>query len=84
MDVTTLDFYTWYTERCLGYKPRHFVLAKTVITQESHIWIYSKLKGRFTLLLCTEEATSIFDTKGQLVPAFEDPEEAVLYELTWS
>jgi len=82
-----LDILSWFTERQLSYKPKHFVIVKTPLTTESKNWIFEKLRGRFCLLLI-EEVASANDTLAsyaiETYPAFEDPAEATFYELTWS
>lgn len=80
-----LDLISWHTNRFLDFKPKHFVLAKTPVTSESSNWIYTKLRGRFCYVsdnsLNDDDAWSFLNEQ---YPAFEDPQEAVLYELTWS
>lgn len=86
-----LDVITWFTERQLSYKPKHFVVVKTPVTTDSKNWIFEKLKGRFCLVQVEEVATTS-DVGGtyelltslDTYPAFEDPAEATFYELTWS
>lgn len=76
---------TWFSERELLYKPIHFVQTQTEITNESKLWIYNNLQGRFCIVkqsLGQEDPLLIFELFGY--PAFEDPKEAVLYELTWA
>lgn len=91
MSEIKLDLNTWFTDRELLYKPKHFVVTKTPITSESKKWIYDKLKGRFTLL--TIEMVNFIHPTNIVIdsalsnteyPAFEDPAEATFYELTWS
>ena len=79
-----IDPLTWYSERELSFTPVHFIVAETKITNESKLWIYNNLKGRFSILQKNdeEEAWMVLEFRG--VPAFEDPKEAVLYELTWA
>jgi hypothetical protein len=86
-----LDEITWFSERQLSYKPRHFIIAKTPITELSKQWIFDKLKGRFCFVDYEEACTShdmggAYDILATLeqYPAFEDPAEATFYELTWS
>lgn len=79
-----IDPTSWFTERELKYTPKHFIVSKTPLTNEGKIWILNKLKGRFSITF-TEDATDdflVFNTMGN--PAFEDPKEAIFYELTWS
>lgn len=84
-DDYIIDLITWHTNRFLDYKPDHFVIAKTPVTNESHLWIYCKLKGRFSLTsINTSDYIDPFDVFAENYPAFEDPQEAIFYELTWS
>lgn len=74
----------WFGERELDYTPKHFVLTKTKLTSESKVWILTKLSGRFSSVQYVDESVN-FSILGQdFCPAFEDPAEAVLYELYWS
>jgi len=76
---------TWFSERELSYKPKHFVETKTAITNESKLWIYNNLQGRFCIVkhsLSQDNSMLVLEYFGY--PAFEDPKEAMLYELTWA
>lgn len=73
-----INLYTWYQQRQLNYCPTHFVATTTPLTTESKMWILERLQGRFFV----HQMLSLRDIEG--APHFEDPEEAVLYELTWS
>jgi hypothetical protein len=80
-----LDPITWFSERELKYTPRHFVISNTSLTAESKDWILKNLRGRFSCVHWVNEnqPNILFDSlHGR--PAFEDPREATLYELTWS
>ena len=72
-----INLYTWFSDRELSFVPEHFVRSNTPITSESKEWILEKLTGRFTIL----NAPGAF--LSNMVPSFEDPKEAVFYELTW-
>lgn len=74
----------WFGYRQLPYTPKHFVLAKTLLTPESKLWIITKLSGRVSIVQYTDDSTDFFITGDSYFPAFEDPAEAVLYELYWS
>jgi hypothetical protein len=50
--------------------------SNTPITDESKIWIQEKLSGRYAM-------TSIENAFLEYAPSFEDPKEALFYELTW-
>jgi len=69
----------WHLDRELLYKPKHFVVASTPVTKDSLIWIAHNLVGRYHLITDMGNDHSLVRK-----PAFEDPAEAMLYELTWS
>jgi hypothetical protein len=75
----------WFGTRELEYIPKHFTLAKTALTSESKIWILNKLSGRFSIgNKIDDSSTDFLLVSDTWFPAFEDPAEAVLYELYWS
>lgn len=82
-----LDPVFWYSDRELSFTPLHFTVGKTSITVESRLWILHNLQGRFSVIANAESIDfghpllTVNSLDG--VPAFEDPKEAVLYELTW-
>ena len=80
---------TWYSEREIKQCPKHFVVANTHITTESKLWILNNLYGRFTIVnkpnLDEQQddwISTVLDHK--MYPAFEDPKELLVYELTWT
>ena len=79
-----IDPTSWFSERELKYTPKHFVVSNTRLTDEGKIWILNKLKGRFSITYIDDDTDDflVFYTMGN--PAFEDPKEAIFYELTWS
>ena len=74
---------TWTKGRQLTFCPFHFIMANTPLTLEGKMWILEQLHGRFYLQgdpeipqwAMVESTHTVF---------FEDPQEAMLYELTWS
>lgn len=78
--------YEWFSERKLAFTPKHFTVAATPISNESTDWIVNNLKGRYSFVDIKHDdwihAHDLFVLN--MVPAFEDPQEAVFYELTWS
>jgi len=74
--ITDLNLYQWFLEREVICVPSHFVKVKTPVTPESDEWIREKLIGRYGFV-----SNDMF---GRRFPAFEDPKEALFYELTWS
>jgi|694.fasta_scaffold115733_5 hypothetical protein len=94
-----INLHTWFQEREMGFCPKHFVMVNTPVTTESKMWILERLRGRFYILgrytsyptptqlnLPAKYARTIYTipTLQPDIPFFEDPEEAMLYELTWS
>lgn len=75
-----LNLHTWFINRELQHCPPHFVRTHTIINKNSMMWIKESLVGRFTLIPPVDGEYEFND----YVPAFEDPAEAILYELTWS
>ncbi len=74
----------WFGTRELTHTPIHFTVAKTKLSPESKLWILNKLSGRFSSVQSVDDSTEFFITGDTTYPAFEDPAEAVLYELYWS
>lgn len=79
--LENINLNTWFSERELKLPPAHFVISKTALTTESHYWIVNTLSGRYSIVMSNVSSLS-FAT--ELYPAFEDPKEAVFYELAWS
>jgi hypothetical protein len=71
----------WFIDRRLPFKPPHFVMASTPVTKESAKWIVHNLVGRYTFI-ASVSVDSFFEPIVLL--SFEDPTEALLYELKWS
>ena len=72
---------TWNKVRELNFCPKHFVAATTPLTDEAKLWVLERLHGRYYIGLNSHRNT-IFDNIVKIY--FEDPQEATLYELTWS
>jgi len=72
---------TWNKAREVSYCPKHFIPTSTPLTEEAKLWVLERLHGRYFIAL-NGLRTSIFDN--HVIIYFEDPQEAVLYELTWS
>ena len=82
----SIDPLVWFSDRELKYTPKHFTLTRSQLTIESKKWILNNLRGRFSLLESKSNdwlVTNDYDMM-DVVPAFEDPQEAILYELMWS
>jgi hypothetical protein len=79
-----LNVSTWYTERELSYLPNHFVKSSTPLSQDIYIWVHEKLYGRFYVAKnFTKSLDAILSDNNDFI-FFEDPQEAVFYELVWS
>jgi hypothetical protein len=74
--IEDINLHTWFMNRELDFAPNHFVVSNTRLTTESKIWIQEKLSGRYS-------SVSLESAFMEYVPAFEDPKEAMFYELTW-
>lgn len=80
----------WYNNRQVEFTPKHFIFAKTQLSYESLLWVINKLKGRYSIETTLDNSNkdilsiipSTYASFGTI--AFEDPKEAVLFELTWS
>ena len=75
--IEDINLHTWFIDRELDIVPDHFVKTNTPVTHESKLWILEKLQGRFAF---SGPGVSFLDN---IYPYFEDPKEAVFYELTW-
>lgn len=73
-----INIQTWFSERELDYVPSHFVPSNVPLSPDAREWILEKLQGRFAI---TYRFTY---TVNEIYVAFEDPKEAMFYELTWA
>jgi hypothetical protein len=73
--IEDINLHTWFMDRELDFVPSHFVVSRTALTDDAKLWIIEKLTGRFSI-----QGQGFI---GSLAPAFEDPKEALFYELTW-
>ncbi len=78
-----LDPITWFSDRELHYTPKHFVVTSHPCTSESKQWVLDKLSGRFSITYPVV-SNNIIELVTPSCIAFEDPQEAVFYELKWS
>ena len=74
--IDNINLHTWFMNRELDFSPSHFVVSKTPMTDEAKIWIQEKLAGRYSM-------APIKNAFLEYAPSFEDPKEAMMYELTW-
>lgn len=80
--IDELDPRLWFCEREIEYPPRHFTQASTRVTLESKQWVLDKLRGRFAVTQNTNDFLENLGTLG--IISFEDPSEAMIFELKWS
>ena len=78
-----LDPITWFTDRELNYTPKHFIVTSHPCTPDSKQWVLDKLSGRFSVTYPIV-SSNILEILTPSCIAFEDPQEAVFYELKWS
>lgn len=79
-----LNISNWFSKRELSHVPPHFTKCSTPLTGDAPmIWIMSKLSGRYATTVGSS-AVSSFILDQQTDIYFEDPAEAMLYELRWS
>jgi hypothetical protein len=71
--IDDININQWFMERAQTYVPLHFVVSKTMLTVDALQWIIDKLEGRYAVM-----------NIGIGYPAFEDPKEALFYELKWA
>jgi hypothetical protein len=74
--IDDINLHTWFMDRELDFVPAHFTVSSTILTDEAKRWILETLTGRFTI-------TGNDGFFGRTFPAFEDPKEALFYELKW-
>jgi len=76
-----IDPYIWFGKRQVNFHPKHFVLSDTLLTLDSKQWVLDNIKGRF----CIVHTSQIFLVEYNLGNiAFENPKDAMFYELKWS
>jgi len=73
--MNELNLMTWFGKRQLDFCPKHFIKVSTSVDDNSIKWIQDRLTGRFYI---TDEGFFYHSVY------FEDPQEAILFELTWS
>lgn len=80
-----INLITWFSERQVDFCPKHFVQVNTPIDNEKHLWILENLKGRYHIAhKNTNERNDLLFLFEDMYPCFEDPQEAVMYELKFS
>ena len=71
----------WFGVRRLDFCPCHFVRTKIPLTVENTQWISENLTGRYAFYYNIQGR--VIDSTAKYA-AFENPEEALFFELHWS
>lgn len=83
-----IDPLVWFGEREVTPTPKHFIRTTTTITNESMMWIITKLKGRYSVDVYQDISSisgiGLVGNDFSKYPYFEDPAEAMIYELRWA
>jgi hypothetical protein len=83
--MNELNLMTWFSKRELDYCPKHFVRTNTPINDDKHQYILENFRGRYFIgYNQTNIDSSLLSLLEEMYPYFEDPQEAVMYELVWS
>jgi hypothetical protein len=78
----------WFSEREIKtHVPPHFIKCETPLTEKSKLWVITKLQGRYSISIGSDNndsdaLTYLFIDQEYIY--FEDPKEAMIYELRWS
>lgn len=73
---------SWFSKREMSFTPMHFTVTSQPLTIESKQWVLDTLTGRFSVVESATHHHTFISQFGTI--AFEDPKEAILYELRWS
>ena len=85
MKIENINLDTWHYNRFVKDQiPNHFTITRTSSTTENLNWVLEKLHGRFSIVQGDNNNEHDFLSYYQKTSAFEDPKEAVQFELTWS
>jgi len=83
--MNDVNLMTWFSKRELDYGPKHFVQTNTPITDDRHQYILENFKGRYFIgYKQTNVGNDFLSLLEEMYPYFEDPQEAVIYELKFS
>jgi hypothetical protein len=72
----------WFLKREMEFSPPHFVKTSTPTNSESILWIISTLSGRYCISQNIDNTQMFIESSN--IAFFEDPAEAMMYELRWS
>lgn len=71
----------WFGNRRLDFCPSHFVKSHTALTEERRLWVENNLHGRYAIWFSVENHVVKYS---DVFIAFEEPGDAMLYELHWA
>ena len=77
------DPLVWFSKREVDHIPRHFTKTNTPHSNEAYHWVITNLRGRYGIANCEVRNGSKFMEWVNYF-YFEDPAEAMMYELRWS
>lgn len=82
----TINITEWFSDRKLDFCPKHFIKSTIFLTPDSKRWIRERLIGRYAFYTNSFNINRGWTSSSSSTecPAFEDPGEAVMFELTWS
>ena len=85
MSDYTINPQIWFAKRELSFIPAHFIQSKVPLYGNSLDWIVNQTSGRYAILhnLQTQEDSFLITMANYGYPAFENPQEAIMYELKW-
>lgn len=73
----------WFGDRKLEKVPPHFVRCTTPVNSNIEFWVLTKTYGRYSIItVSNDDHLSLFSDIEIIY--FEDPKEAILYELRWA
>jgi thiamine phosphate synthase YjbQ (UPF0047 family) len=78
-----LNIDEWFKERKLTTCPPYFVRATAPLSENAKDWIRERLVGRYAFVPISNEK-SRYSWNQIYTVAFENPNEATMYELIWS
>ena len=85
MKLEDINLDTWFSTRHVHHHcPPHFTKTNTVLTPDALDCINEKTRGRYTILKNEKLSGENMYMEIRDIVAFEDSQEAVLFELTWS
>jgi len=75
----------WYAKRELEFTPSHFIKSKVPLYSNSLEWLVNHTQGRYSIIQTLErdEDNFLIVLSNLGYPAFENPQEAIMYELKW-